>query len=339
MSRASASLSPPIAGWTDSELRALVAALTRRKLISGSVASGLLAGSGLNHAVAQSATPVAGSRSVETANGPIEVPAEANRVVCADYYSPFAVFDTGLIPVGAIDGLAANLLPEFIDLYQATTKIGSFGEPDLEQIVSLQPDLIVGSAEYSGAYDQLQAIAPSALFTFAGSGDWPAFAASIADAIGRKDAFDRIVHTYEQRAATIKTAHAGTLDATRWAIASGADGEWWLYYPNSSHGLVFDAAGVQFIDAVAGKTDDFTSLPYEQLNLLADADVIIIRANSDGSADEATQALLQQPLFQSLKAAQSGSVYPLSALFPFSYGMAIRLLDQIEVVAGLLQRG
>jgi iron complex transport system substrate-binding protein len=337
MSRASAPPAPPITGWTESELRALVAALTRRKLISGSVAAGMLAGSGLHRATAQSATPATGTRSIETVNGAVEVPVEPKRVVCADYYAPFSVFDTGLIPTGVIDGLATNLLPEFIDLYQATTKIGAFGEPDLEQIVTLQPDLIVGSADYSGPHDRLRAIAPTALFTFAGSGDWPAFAAAVAGAVDRSDAFDRIVHTYVQRAATIKTAHADLLSATRWAIASGADGEWWLYYPNSSHGLVFEAAGVQFVDAVAGKTDDFVSLPYEQLNLLADADIIIVRANSDGSADEATQALLRQPLFQALKAAQSGSVYPLSALFPFSYGMAIRLLDQIEVVAGLLQ--
>lgn len=70
---------------------------------------------------------------------------------------------------------------------------------------------------------------------------------------------------------------------------------------------------------------------------LADADVILTYGVRDGSSEESTQAMIDHPLFQSLKAVQAGHPYIWQLIIPSSYGEALQLIDQVESVLKTLR--
>lgn len=122
------------------------------------------------------------------------------------------------------------------------------------------------------------------------------------------------------------------LAGTRWDIVtSSSDGQWALWCATSSAAQVLTAAGVQLAGASARETKPFEYLPYEQLIQLEDADVIVLQSGS-----EYTSELLNEPVWESLTAAQSEQVYELAQLFPYSYGDALVMLDELEAVFGRL---
>ena len=95
--------------------------------------------------------------------GTTEVPAEPERVVVLDLGELDSAVALGMTPVGAVrapvnDGLLSYLEDELTDV----ELVGEIGEPDLEKIAALEPDLILGSelrvAEF---YDELSALAPT----------------------------------------------------------------------------------------------------------------------------------------------------------------------------------
>ncbi|WP_232664172.1 twin-arginine translocation signal domain-containing protein [Pseudonocardia sp. TRM90224] len=82
-------------------------------------------------------------RSVLTDRGPVEVPAAASRVACADFYGAFAVVDLDLVPVAVCgDGYEATGGP-YPQRLRGVPKVGDFVEPDVEAVAVQSPDLIL----------------------------------------------------------------------------------------------------------------------------------------------------------------------------------------------------
>lgn len=99
--------------------------------------------------------------SVETANGPVEIPENPQRVVALDNTS----FDTlkafGIEPVA----LPKPIMPyegfeEWID-NDAILDVGTHREPNLEVVSEAQPDLIIGGYRFQEYTDELGQIAPT----------------------------------------------------------------------------------------------------------------------------------------------------------------------------------
>jgi ABC-type Fe3+-hydroxamate transport system substrate-binding protein len=89
---------------------------------------------------------------------------------------------------------------------------------------------------------------------------------------------------------------------------------------------------VQYGSASAGKTGTFVQIAPEQLDQVGDSDLLLYGVGSDGKPSEAQQALLDQPVFKALPAAREGRIFPMTTLFPTSYGAALVFLDEIEGV-------
>lgn len=129
--------------------RALGQAVSRRLLVAAGLAGTGLAGTGLSiRAAAAEGTPATGDWTVTDDRGKtISLPARPERVVA---FSPVAaaLWELGVRPVGVFgpfrgeDGAADPQVGE-VDL-DAVTSIGDYGEFDLERLIALQPDLLVG---------------------------------------------------------------------------------------------------------------------------------------------------------------------------------------------------
>jgi len=320
------------AGLHPSDL-AILDAITRREFIVAGGTAALLVGTGAGGSAAATTTPPSGTRTIETANGPVEVPADPRRVVCIDNFSQYDLLDIGFTPLAVHDDNLGLALPIYHDRYaELPTVVDADGAINLEQIAALEPDLILGLTYDDVPYDDLSAIAPTALFEWRQtSGDWPIFAASFADAVNRAGAERDLTARYETRAAEIRAAHADVLTATRWGMVVGAGSGLFLrYLPDSAGGVVLAAAGVQFAPSIVGKTGTLEEVSYEQIDSLADADVLVVD-NGDGSGPyPETVDLLAQPLWEQLPAAEAGQVFPMSAFVLRSYGGALALLDELD---------
>lgn len=114
-----------------------------------------------------------------------------------------------------------------------------------------------------------------------------------------------------------------------------------MWLANSDVGVVLVDGGVQLASASGGKSlgaDPGGSVPvsYERLGALATADIIAVRAGTDGQPDAMTKTLMQQPTFRALPAARAGRVFPLRRFFPFSYGQGLGLLDELDPILARL---
>jgi iron complex transport system substrate-binding protein len=312
--------------------------ITRRRLLEALLAAPIVIAcgdsddAGGDEGTATTA-PTSGTRTIDSAHGPIEIPVAPKRVVSLDFAANSDLFDLGIKPAGITQKSADLILPEYQQLWQDTPKVDSAsGEIDLELIASLEPDLIIGSTlNADKVYDQLTAIAPTMLLTFAqAAGNWPDLAAGFADAMGKTDELEALKQRYEERLASLRTDFGAALAAARWGLASGGSGNWYLYTPASSHGKVLTSAGATFVDAANDPSAGFLTFSYEEIDRLADATAICVQATPDGTLDGATQSLVDQPPFQALPAVQAGHVFPLKRFFPSSYRAAIALLDEFE---------
>lgn len=126
---------------------------SRRHLLAATAAVGGLAlaacspssGTGQGGADAQDGITV-----TDWSGAEVHVPRPAQRVVCLDGTGVDALAELGLEPVGAQPHRTV-LHKSFHGPDAATEQIGgTFFEPDLEQILSLRPDLVLGSASVHG---------------------------------------------------------------------------------------------------------------------------------------------------------------------------------------------
>lgn len=86
------------------------------------------------------------------------------RVVVLEYSFIDNLGSLGIAPVGyAVDAMPEYLLPYSEGV--GATEVGKRAEPNLESIVALEPDLIIGDLRrHEELYDQLSAIAPTLIF-------------------------------------------------------------------------------------------------------------------------------------------------------------------------------
>lgn len=309
----------------------LTSGLTRRKVISGTASLVTLASFGGRSASARQASPTAaGTRTIETIHGPVEIPANPQRVVAITYIAAIAVAELGLMPTGVTRWIP-DLPPSFPDLSEITMIENEAYELDLEAVAALKPDLIIGAdalvaANQNVPYDQLTRIAPTALFEWgSGGSNWEVQAAGCAEALGKTAEFAALRAAYDEKAAEIKTAYADVLSAMTVDFIDAGDSEWFLHGPASTHCKVAIEAGVS-LGAGANQEETFTGFSFEQLNMLEDTGALITRGGALPSLD----TLNALPNFQALPAVAGGRVLSSGYFYVASYAQANALLIELE---------
>lgn len=331
--------------WTPAECQALVNALTRRGFVATAASVAALAGLRVAGAQTPGATPGdGGTRTVETVNGPVEVPAHPTRVVCVDSYSLAALIDAGLVPVGVPELDLDSFIAPYKAALTGVPTIGTFQGIDVEKIKVLQPEVIlsINAPWATDIYDQLTQIAPTVLLDYTVPNAWQVLSDQFAFAVGREADLATVKATYAERTAAVKAANADAMATLKWAVAIGwgaADNQFALYYPDSAPGVILTDCGAQFIAAAEGKTGASEQFSYERLSLLEDADILLTYGVRDGQPEEQTQAMFDQPLFQALRVAQEGHLFPLSNVIPSSYGAAILFVGSVETILGQVMGG
>lgn len=270
-------------------------------------------------AFAQDATPIASPvaaefpRTVESALGPVTIPAAPVRVVTTSEYEGFdSLLALGIKPVlsGVDGGYDVGQTPwasaagldgiEFVAM--------EFGTPDIERIAAASPDLIVTQWAEADAYALLSGVAPTVDVKHSQYTPWNDVQRLVGAATGRDERAERVIAETLAFIAEQGARLAPYADL-RIAVAYNYSGRLNVNGERAGGGRLLAAMGMTvFEPAIAPETeeDDYS---LEQIGILDEADLIV----SPGFYPAMVTDLERNPLFRSLPAVRNGRYVVVSA--------------------------
>ncbi|MFK8258579.1 Fe(3+) dicitrate ABC transporter substrate-binding protein FecB [Erwinia sp. AnSW2-5] len=248
-------------------------------------------------------TPAAQAVTVQDSNGAFTLDNTPQRVVVLELSFVDALAAVGVSPVGvADDNDPARILPEVRSQIQPWKSVGTRGQPSLEVIAALKPDLIIAdAARHGGILGQLKTIAPTLMLksrneTYAENLQ---SAAIIGKVLGKEADMQQRLAQHHQR----MQAFAAELPKNLTLVfGTSREQQFNLHSSDSYTGSVLTALGMKVpapVNQVA-----LASINLEQL-LAMDPDWLIVAHYRQQSIVRDWQ---QDPLWQVLKAAQHNQV-------------------------------
>lgn len=247
--------------------------------------------------------------SITTGLGTTTIDSQPKRVVALGWGDAETALELGVQPVGASDWLAFGgdgVGPWLKDAYTKSPKIIQTLEPSYEDILKLNPDLIldVKSSGDKDRYDKLSAIAPTVAIPKGGEN----YLASteqqttmIAKALGKESEGKKLLSGLDDAYSTARKAHPDFEGKTAVVGAYSSEG-FGAYASTDSRSSFMKNLGFTIpsaIDKEAGKAFSVT-LSDENLDLL-DADLtLVLPIYVDASKAEA------DPLFQKVPSVEAG---------------------------------
>lgn len=263
--------------------------------------------------LADSPAQMSDCRIIEHAMGETCVSLNPQRVITLD---PFAVENTlalGIKPIGS--AMSSDWLEDrdyLRDRLLDVEMVGDFYQPNLEKIVSLKPDLILGTTEDEANYSKLAQIAPTVLFDFEGSAQWQEIFMHNANSLGEIGNLNQLMADYRDRLNDFKTRMGSNyLDQLTVSVVRITESGVAPYLSNSFCSKILEDAGLNLIPN-PGRNDDWL-ISKERISEL-DADVMFIWSYGYqpelAQEEQAVLALIKtDPLWQSLESLQQGNAY------------------------------
>ena len=240
------------------------------------------------------------TRTVEHGMGKTKVPETPQRIVTVESFTTESLLAIDLFPIGTVTPRPSYLEKRL----QQAESIGS-PRPDLERVLALQPDLILGTTYREEIYSQASQIAPTVLFELESSADWKQVFASVGKAVNRSEAVEQVMKDYRNRLERFKEKMSNPGDLEVSVVRVYPD-HFDLYLSKTFAGTILEDAGLS--RPLSQSSDDFIqSISKEQLQL-ADGDVIFVWTYGEDS-ETVMEKLKADPLWLKLEAVQQGKVY------------------------------
>ncbi|MEV4801136.1 iron-siderophore ABC transporter substrate-binding protein [Nonomuraea sp. NPDC049421] len=247
------------------------------------------------------------TRTVKHAMGETKVPMTPKRVVVLDTDKLDSMVSLGLAPVGAAQAQENQTWPEYLGSALAGTKpVGTLQQPNVEAIIALKPDLILGSKFRQAAfYDKLSKIAPT-VFTERVGITWKENFLLDAEALGKKEQAQQLLTAYGTRAKEVGAKYS----KLQVSIVRFMPTEIRMYGPQSFSGIVVGDAGIPRpeVQQLNDQEDRrFGKLSQENI-AKADGDAIFYSAYGENAA-KAQAEVTGGPLWKNLAAVKSGNAH------------------------------
>ncbi|MED3645837.1 iron-hydroxamate ABC transporter substrate-binding protein [Halalkalibacterium halodurans] len=239
----------------------------------------------------------------ESEAGPIEVPANPQRVVALGFTGNILALDVNVV---GVDTWSKNN-PNYEQLLQDVTEVS---EENLEQIMELDPDLIIAYSTVQNA-EQLQEIAPTVLYTY-NNLDYLEQHVEIGKLLNKEEEAQAWVDDFKARAEQAGEEIKEKIgeDATVSVIETFED-QLYVFGNNWGRGteILYQTMGLAMPEKVEemALADGYYALSFEASPEFA-GDYIILSKN-----DEADNSFQETNTYQSIPAVQNGQVFEANA--------------------------
>jgi iron complex transport system substrate-binding protein len=254
------------------------------------------------------------------------VPDKIERLVTLDTVSMEYAIALGLRPIGTVmDEKASSYLRDQIVNVE---NIGQTGEPNLERVLSLKPDLILGLAYHTSIYTQASQIAPTVLLKFEHSGEWKEAFRTFSTVVNRETIEQQVMQQYDRRLQDFQNQLKETLKKNKLSafpkvsVVRIYPGSINLYLRDSFPGTVLYDAGLPRPTAQDMTDHEATQLFNNPIQVSislerieqADGDVIFVwtsenTAQGNETAQKKLAELQANALWQHLNAVRKKHVY------------------------------
>ncbi|MGP1385678.1 MAG: ABC transporter substrate-binding protein [Thainema sp.] len=313
-----------------------------RLLLCGIVIGLLITGCSGQSSSPQTDRPLASTvqetsqRTIQHAMGTTPVPANPQRVVVLTNEATDMVLALGLTPVGAVQSWSGAPYYDYIaDEMVDVPVVGDEMQPNLEQIVALKPDLIIGSqVRQEQIYNQLNAIAPTVFSETIGE-TWQDNLLLYGKALNREAEAEKLLANWDSRVADLRQQLAD--QDIQVSLVRFLPGTARIYLKDSFPGQILDEVGLKRPSTQDG-TGFAQEVSFEQIPQM-DSDVLFYFTYAGDGNNQApstvTNPWLSHPLWQQLEAVKADQVYPVSDVVWTTAGgvqAANLLLDDVEQV-------
>ena len=262
---------------------------------------------------ADSDEPAAATRTFKHAMGETEIPAKPERVVVLTNEGTEALLALGVKPVGAVKSWLGDPWYDHIAAQmEGVTNVGEESQPNLELIINLEPDLIIGNKmRHEDIYDELSAIAPT-VFSEDLRGDWQINFKLYADALGLAEKGEEVLNDYFARIEDLRTKLGDRL-STKVSVVRFMAGDTRIYWKDSFSGVILSQIGLARPESQ--DKDDFAArgVTKERIEEM-DGDILFYFTyeTGDGEATAVEKSWVEDPLWQTLDVVKAGKVYKVS---------------------------
>lgn len=263
-----------------------------------------------------SSPPTSECRLIQHSAGETCVPLNPQRVITLDSLSLESAIALGIQPIATVDVDLTS--PQLKRQASNILSVGSNGEPNLEKILVLKPDLILGADYLTSIYRQASQIAPTVFTKFNHSGEWKDMFTFVAATLGRSQQAEKVMADYYQRLKEFKARMGDRLQTTKVSLVYLYPDMITVYTTVGFNGSILKDAGLarpvsQDLDLEATQQKGLSPIQYKISNEVldaADGDIIfVIVTPDDPRIGKTHERLLSDPLWSKLKAVQRGKVY------------------------------
>ncbi len=252
----------------------------------------------------------------------VELDGPAKRVVSLEWEATENVLALGVEPVGVGDGdIYRDWVAAGEPIPADTESVGTRGEPSVEKVAALQPDLIVaGTTAAETNLDQFEKIAPVVVFDIApkpGSGDteWDRMEAEVerlGTLLGKEDEADELLAdldtTLEEQAARVE--EAGATGQSLAIVQAYTDGKPSARLFDDGALLVETAKRIGLENAYDGEPQQWgmTTVGLEGLRQVAEADWLVTLTLPED--DPFVDTWSKNPAYQAFPVVKADHVVP-----------------------------
>lgn len=254
-------------------------------------------------------SPVASDcRMIQHALGATCVPNQPQRVIALSVPTLGDALALGVKPIASIVYFD-NPPPYLAGHLESIEILGKEEQPNIEKILALKPDLIIG-IKYSteAIYSQLSQIAPTVVDDWEGYPSWRDHFNFVAEVLGKTHAAKQVWVNYHQRIASLKSALGNRVQDLEISFVHICCGTIDIDLKNSFNGSILADVGLRRPAAQAVSiAGGITALSEERL-MDIDGDILFV-ANDGEEAIQKLAELKQKPLWKNLRAVQQNQVY------------------------------
>lgn len=240
------------------------------------------------------------------------IPLHPQRIITMDQDSLEILVALGLEPIATTranrTGNKVSILNDKID---AIIDLGKEGQPNLEKIVQLNPDLIVGMFMDPQNYKLFSGIAPTVSMEF-NHAEWKKTLRQFGEVLDKSQEVKNLLDTYQQEIENLRTNFEKKFGNTKVTIMRFYTTLEFTQFMNhvSFPGSVIEELKYVSIPTVQrqlkGTDETYVNVSLERVDLL-DADAIFVAL--DPGAEKNFHIYESSPLWQTLKAVKNQRVY------------------------------